>query len=244
MCDLRTLKWIPLFSSFTDDDLIRLSAASQRRRYPKGGRIARAGDRADGLYVVLSGRAKVLIEDGEGREVILNFVSPNEFFGESSLLDERCRWNTVQAVEPCEILFIPKRPFLECFTDNFNAAMQILGAVLERLRSADRKIQDLALLDVYERVTHVLIECSHEVEGEWVVEPGSEQIAQLVAASREMVSRVLKDLCDKGHICRRRRKIIVLDRAAIETERAPASRRLQQRPIADSRDAGRSAATR
>ena len=209
------LKNIPLFSSFTDEQLSRLARSIQHRRVLKRARITCAGDRAEGLYVLLAGRAKVLIEDGEGREVILTFLGPSEFFGEMSLVDEQRQSATVQAIEPCEVLFIPKQAFMECFRNNFDAAMLVLRAVVERLRGANCKIQDLALLDVYERVKRVLIEASREVNGHWLVEPGSEQIAQMVAASREMVSRVLKDLSEKGLICRRKRKIIVLDRASI-----------------------------
>jgi len=229
--DPRSLKSIPLFSAFTDAELTRLMRASQRRHYPKCARIASAGSKSDGLYVLLAGRAKVLIEDGEGREVILSFFRPNEFFGESSLLDEECRSTTVQSTDACDVLFVPKKAFLECFTDNFDAALLILRNVVERLRRADRKIEDLALLDVYERVTRVLIDNSREENGHWVVEPGSEQIAQMVAASREMVSRVLKDLCEQGLVCRRKRKIIVLDRTSVASRAgARSSRRSPRSP--------------
>lgn len=229
--DPGTLKNIPLFSVFTDVELTRLIHASQRRNYPKCARIASAGSKSDGLYVLLSGRAKVLIEDGEGREVILAFVGSNEFFGESSLLDEERRSTTVQSTEACDVLFVPKKAFLECFTNNFEAALLLLRNVVERLRRADRKIEDLALLDVYERVTRVLIDTSREENGHWVVEPGSEQIAQMVAASREMVSRVLKDLCEQGFVSRRKRKIIVLDRASVASRAGARSSRRSPRSL-------------
>ena len=93
--------------------------------------------------------------------------------------------------------------------------MLMLRSVVARLREADRKIESLALMDVYGRVARLLMEHAREIDGRWIVEPGSEQISRMVGASREMVSRVLKDLREKGLIVRDKRKIVVLDRASM-----------------------------
>src|SRR4029434_7691510 len=97
-------------------------------------------------------------------------------------------------------------------------AMLILRSVVTRLREADRKIASLALMDVHGRVSRVLIELAREVDDVWVVDTGSEEMARMVGASREMVSRVLKEMRDSGLIRRDKRKIIVLDRASMETQ--------------------------
>ena len=152
--------------------------------------------------------------EGEGREVILSLIGASEFFGEMSLLDGRPRSATVQALEPCEVLYVPKCAFTE-FMQSDGAARLILQTIVARLREADRKIEGLALTDVYTRVTRVLSDTARDVNGEWIVEPGSEQIAKIVGASREMVSRVLKDLRKKGMIGRNKRRIIVLDRESV-----------------------------
>jgi CRP/FNR family cyclic AMP-dependent transcriptional regulator len=94
--------------------------------------------------------------------------------------------------------------------------MLMLRSVVGRLREADRKIASLALMDVHGRVARLLIELAREVNGVWMVDTGSEEMARMVGASREMVSRVLKEMRDSGLIRREKRKIIVLDRASME----------------------------
>lgn len=214
------LKTVPLFSLFSDQQLAALFPAIQHRSYPRHSFMLRAGERSDALYIILSGRAKVVIDDGEGREVTLTTIGPSEFFGEMSLIDEKPRSASVEALEPCEVLYISKAAFMLCLKDNFDAAMLILKSVVGRLREADRKIASLALMDVHGRVARLLMDLAREVDGVWVVDTGSEEMARMVGASREMVSRVLKDMRDGELIRRDKRKIIVLDRASMDQRSA------------------------
>ena len=218
--NVRVLKTVPLFSLFSDDQLSSIAPALQHRSYPRNACILRAGELTDALYIILSGRARVLMDDGQGREVILNVLGPNEFFGEMSLIDAQPRSATVEALDACEVLFISKAAFMKCLSGNFEAAMLMLKSVVGRLRDADRKIASLALMDVYGRVARLLMEHAKQADGRWVVEPGSEQISRMVGASREMVSRVLKDLREKGLITRDKRRIIVIDRDSMEQRAA------------------------
>ncbi len=211
------LKNVPLFSSFSDQQLAALLPAVQHRRFPRGSCIIRAGEETDALYIILAGRAKVLIPDDDGNEVILSNLGPNEFFGEMGLLDDQPRSATVEAAEPCETLRIARGPFLACLRDNFDAAMLIIRNLVKRLRDADRKIESLALVDVYGRVARLLIEMAQPVEGQWIVEkaPPKQEIARMIGASREMVSRVVKDLQEKGAIRAEKRKIYIIDRESM-----------------------------
>jgi CRP/FNR family cyclic AMP-dependent transcriptional regulator len=210
------LKTVPLFSLFSDHELATLFPAIQHRSYPRHSFMLRAGEKTDALYIILSGKAKVVIDDGDGREVTLTTIGPSEFFGEMSLIDEKPRSASVEALEPCEILYISKPAFMACLKDNFDAAMLILRNVVGRLREADRKIASLALMDVHGRVARLLMDLARDVNGLWVVDTGSEEMARMVGASREMVSRVLKEMRDGGLIRRDKRKIIVLDRASMD----------------------------
>jgi CRP/FNR family cyclic AMP-dependent transcriptional regulator len=92
----------------------------------------------------------------------------------------------------------------------------MLHMVLARMDELHRKIEGLALMGVRERVARVLLEAGQDADGEWRVALGTEQIAAMVGASREMVSRVLKGMTESGAVRRERRKLIVLDRSAIE----------------------------
>ncbi|MGZ5175325.1 MAG: Crp/Fnr family transcriptional regulator [Burkholderiales bacterium] len=210
------LKTVPLFSLFSDHELASLFPAIQLRSYARHSLMVRARDKTDALYIILSGKAKVVIDDGDWREVTLGTIGPSEFFGEMSLIDEKPRSASVQALEPCEVLCISKSTFMACLADNSEAAMLVLRNVIGRLREADHKIASLALMDVHGRVARLLMELAKDVSGVWVVDTGSEEIARMVGASREMVSRVLKDMREHGLIRRDKRKIIVLDRASMD----------------------------
>jgi CRP/FNR family transcriptional regulator, cyclic AMP receptor protein len=211
------LKNVPLFSSFTDQQLAMLLPAVQHRRFPRGAYIIRAGEETDALYIILAGRAKVLIPDDDGNEVILSVIGPNEFFGEMGLLDDQPRSASVETLEACEMLRISRGAFLNCLRNNFDAAMLIIRNLVKRLREADRKIESLALIDVYGRVARLFIEMAEQVNGDWIVEkaPPKQEIARMIGASREMVSRVVKDLHDKKLIRAEKRKIYVLDRVSM-----------------------------
>jgi CRP/FNR family cyclic AMP-dependent transcriptional regulator len=209
------LKTVPLFSLLSDQQLAALFPAIQHRTYPRHSFMLRAGEKADALYIILAGRGKVVIDDGDGREVTLTVIGANEFFGEMSLIDEKPRSASVEAIEPCEVLYISKAAFMTCLKDNFEVAMLILRSVVSRLREADRKIASLALMDVHGRVARLIMDLAKEVNDTWIVDTGSEEMARMVGASREMVSRVLKEMRESGLIRRDKRKIIVLDRSSM-----------------------------
>ena len=216
------LKRVPLFASFSDQQLSTLLRCVQHRRYPRNSLIVRAGDETDALYIILSGRVKVLIPDDEGREVILSMMGPHDFFGEMGLLDDQPRSASVEALEPCEMLQVSKAGFTGCLKDNFDLAMQIIHNLVKRLRDADRKIESLALIDVYGRVARLLFDLAVEVDGQWLVQraPPKQEIARMIGASREMVSRVVKDLHEKGLIRAEKRRIILLDRHSMRAHRS------------------------
>ena len=105
------LKSVPLFSSLTDEQVRVLQPCIQQRSYPRSSFILRAGEETDALYIIVSGRVKILIPDAQGREVILAVMGPNEFFGEMGLLDDQSRSASVETLEACQMLRFPKSAF-------------------------------------------------------------------------------------------------------------------------------------
>jgi CRP/FNR family cyclic AMP-dependent transcriptional regulator len=213
----QVLKNVPLFSTFSDQQLQTLLGFVQHRSFPRGTFIVHAGEETDALYVILSGRVKVLITDDDGREVILSMLGPNEYFGEMGVLDDQPRSASVETVEPSQLLRMSKAGFISLLQNNFDMAMLIIRNLVKRLRDADRKIESLALIDVYGRVARLLIEMAEEIDGKWVVPraPPKQEIARMIGASREMVSRVVKGLQEKGLIRADKRRIVVLDRQSM-----------------------------
>ena len=207
------LKTVPLFASFPEDQLRMLATVVTRRSAPRSNTIMAGGDPTDSLYIVLSGRLKVMMSDSDGKEVTLSLLGPGEFFGEMGLIDDSPRSASVVTIEPCELLSVAKRDFNKCLAENFEMAMAVMRGLVRRLREADRKIGSLALLDVYGRVARLLLDMAENVDGEKVVTKRlpKQDIAKMVGASREMVSRVMKDLQTGGYIEMRGSSIVVRD---------------------------------
>ena len=207
------LKAVPLFASFPEDQLRMLTTMVTRRSASRSTTIMAGGDATDSLYIVLSGRLKVMMSDSDGKEVILSILGPGEFFGEMGLIDDEPRSASVVAIEACELLFIAKRDFKKCLAENFEMAMAVMRGLVRRLREADRKIGSLALLDVYGRVARLLLDMAENVNGEKVVTKRlpKQDIAKMIGASREMVSRVMKDLQTGGYIEMRGSSIVLRD---------------------------------
>lgn len=199
---LVVLRNVPLFSGLDEVELEKLSKVSGRKRVERGASVVRAGENTDSLYILISGRAKVTNTDEEGREIILAWLGPGEFFGEMGMIDGSPRSANVVAAEACELLFLGKDALQRCMQDNFLVAMKLMKILVLRLREADRKIESLALLDVYGRVARLLLDMSEVVGGNRVVKKkmSKQDMAKMIGASREMVSKVMRDLELSGYI--------------------------------------------
>lgn len=199
---LVVLRNVPLFAGLDEAELEKLSRVSSRKRAERGVFVVRAGESTDSLYILLTGRAKVTNTDEDGREIILAWLGPGEFFGEMGLIDGSPRSASVIASEPCELLCLSKEAFQRCMQDNFQVAQKLMQILVRRLREADRKIESLALLDVYGRVARLLLDMSDEEEGRRVVRKkmSKQDMARMIGASREMVSKVMRDLELSGYI--------------------------------------------
>jgi len=199
---LVVLRNVPLFSGLEEQELERLSRVAVRRRAGRGDQVVRSGESADALLILLTGRAKVTNFDEEGREIILAWLGPGEFFGEMGLIDGSARSASVVAVENCELLAIGKQEFQRCMQENFQVAQKLMQVLVRRLREADRNIESLALLDVYGRVARLLLDLSEEEEGKRLVKKkiSKQDMARMIGASREMVSKVMRDLEIGGYI--------------------------------------------
>ena len=193
---------VPLFAMLNGGQLQTLATVMTRRSFAKARAVLNAGDATDSLYIILAGRVKVQREDDEGKEVILSVLGPGEYFGEMGLLDESPRSASVVTLEPCEFTTMTKESFIDFMGKNADMAMVIMRGLVKRLRDADRKIETLALLDVYGRVARVLLEFAEEIQGRKVVKNKlpRQDIAKMIGASREMVSRVMKGLETEGYI--------------------------------------------
>ena len=160
------------------------------------------GRKSNALFILLNGRARVLTSDSRGREVILAVLEAGDYVGEMSLIDNEPHSATVRAEVQTDMLVLARADFARCLPENSTLSYGILRGLVKRLRNADRQIESLALLDVYGRVARALLEMAQEVDGLQLIKQkvSRQDLAKVVGASREMVSRVMKDLEERGFI--------------------------------------------
>ena len=193
---------IPMFAGLSDLQLDQIAQMARPRKVPRNKTIVLVGARTDSLFVIVSGSAKVLNRDVDGNEVILTLLGAGECFGEMGLIDGSPRSADVVAAEACELLEISKADFTKALAGNVDLCLNIMKGLVLRLREANRKIESLALMDVYGRVAKLLLDLSGDENGLRVVRRKitKQDMAKMVGASREMVSRVIKDLEKSNYI--------------------------------------------
>ncbi len=188
-------------------NLDKILAHCNRRRYAAKSTIIYAGDRCETLFFIVKGSVTILIEDDDGREMIIGYLNAGDFFGEMGLFDregpeqERSAW--VRAKSECEVAEISYIKFHEVTQQDPDILLTIGGQLADRLRKTTRKVGDLAFLDVTGRVARTLLELCKQPDA--MTHPDGmqikitrQEIGRIVGCSREMVGRVLKGLEEQG----------------------------------------------
>jgi CRP/FNR family cyclic AMP-dependent transcriptional regulator len=180
------------------------------RAFPKNTIVVSEGDRTDTLHIVVSGRVKIYVSDEKGKEIVLNFAGPGEYFGEL-VLDEGPRAASVMTLEPSRFLVVPKEDLREFVAQSPDFALHLIRKLIRRVRVLTNDIKSLALMDVYGRVARMLLDLAVERDGALVIEerPTQQEMANRVGASREMVNKILGDLASGGYITVERDRITI-----------------------------------
>jgi CRP/FNR family cyclic AMP-dependent transcriptional regulator len=178
-----------------------LSEQGSVKAYPKNTIIVSEGERSDSLFIILSGKVKVFLADEEGKEVLLSTQGPGEYFGEM-ILDEGPRSASVMTLEPSRFAVITTARFKQFLADNPEAGVELVKSLIHRVRELTKAVGNLALLDVYGRVARLLLDLAAEQDGRQVITNHMTQqdMASRVGCSREMISRIMKDLRTGGYI--------------------------------------------
>src|SRR5215212_4672132 len=185
-----------------EDPFVRqLASLGRVRMYPKNSVFITEGDSSDSLFVVLKGKVKVFVSDNEGHEMILDTHAPGEYVGEMAL-DGNPRSASVITLEPTTFSVVARDPIREAIRRNPDFALEMISKIIDRARLATNSVKDLALLDVYGRVARLLLNMSVETNGKLAIPEKltQQEIAERVGASRDMVSRIFRDLTSGGYI--------------------------------------------
>ena len=186
-----------------------------KRHYPTKSTIIYADDKPDVLYFILDGSVSVLIEDSDGREIVLAYLNKGDFFGEMGLFDEqhsRSAWVRTRA--SCEVAEISYTKFRQVAQEHSDIVFAMASQMAARLRITSRKVSDLAFMDVSGRVARTLLDLCKQPDA--MTHPDGmqiritrQEIGKIVGCSREMVGRVLKSMEEQGLISVKGKTIVV-----------------------------------
>ena len=199
------------FHGLDEAALRRLAPSGAVVEFAKGERIVAEGEDGDSLYVVLSGTAKAYVADEAGNEVVLSTIPAGDYFGEVTL-DGSPRSASVAALEPASCFVIPRADFEGLIEGNPAFARDLIRKLAGRVRTLTERVFDLALRDVYERFAKFAEERAVDY-GELRIVPDrftQREIAARIGGSREMVSRILKDLSTGGYVRVEDKRVVLL----------------------------------
>ncbi|MBV1880939.1 MAG: Crp/Fnr family transcriptional regulator [Pseudomonadales bacterium] len=202
---------ISLFQGLPAEALDALEQTASTRQYPKNTIIINEGDTSTSLYLLIAGKVKVFLSDEEGREFVLNSLSPGDYFGEYALLDDEQRTASVMTTDTSSFLIIHKEDFQRLRNDYADMSEILINNLVGRIRQLTDNVKTLALKDVYGRIRKLLGDLSEKSGSDKIEEKLTQQeIANRVGSSREMVARILKDLSVGGYIVSEKKQITLL----------------------------------
>lgn len=204
--ELSFLDNVPIFADLEEPDLKKIEKLGLRKKYKKGNIVVLEKEMGAALFVIISGKVKIVRTDEDGREVILSIFGPGEFFGEMSLLDGLARSASVVALTKAELFMIHRRDFLKLVNEHPQVAISLLGELTTRLRKADTQIKSLSLKDASGRVANVILMLADDIgvfrKGKVEIDelPLQQDMANMAGTSRETVSRMLHQFIREGHL--------------------------------------------
>jgi len=184
------------------DSLRRLAQRGELKRFRKGHRIIEEGERGDTIFIILAGQVRVFSSGDRGREITYGSYGAGEYIGEISL-DGGLRSASVEAIEPCECAVVTRVTLLRYIAEYPEFAFDLLAKVIRRVRSATLTAKQLALNDVYGRLVLLLNDLAMpQADGSRQIEARltHQEMANRLGCSREMVSRLMKDLEEGGYV--------------------------------------------
>ena len=196
-------------------NLDQFLANCHRRKYPAKSTIIYAGDESDALYYILKGSVTVMIEDDDGREMIMAYLNEGDFFGEMGLFEadpSRSAW--VKAKTECEVAEVSYPKFRQLAREDAEILFAVSAQIAGRLRATTRKVGDLAFLDVTGRVAGTLLDLCKQPDAMthpdgMQIKVTRQEIGRIVGCSREMVGRVLKNLEEQGLVAVKGKTMVV-----------------------------------
>lgn len=211
------LKKVPLFMNISNKQINDIYKNIIERKYPKGSYLFFENEEGNTLYIVVSGLIKIYKSDISGRIKTLAYLKEGDFFGEMAMLDEEKRSASACVLEDSLVLILNRSDFQREILNNPEIALRLMKALSERLRNADKQIEDLTFRNLPGRVASTLLDLSKKYgikaqEGTKInLKLTHQELADMIGTAREVVTSILSDFKKAGCIILDRKYIIIIN---------------------------------
>lgn len=210
--DHSCIRKVPVFEGLTTDEMSELEASVQSKPFKKGEFIFREGERSDSLFVLNDGLVKLSKVSDEGKEQIIRFLFPGDFFGQFALLQEKMHYAHAEVLEPSVVCSIQRHDLLQALERSPRMAYRFLLAVSERLQQSDEWMGTISLMETERRLAKLLLLFfdRNKAQPEVRLPARKKELAALIGTTPETLSRKLAVFEEQGVLSVQRSTVVVL----------------------------------
>lgn len=212
------LKSFKLFEGLDEKLINEISIHAERQKFKKGELIILKGEESTDMYVILKGKVNIITSDADGHELIVATLSEGDFFGELSLIDGEPRSMSVEALTDVEVAVIKRNIFLNVLRKNPDICLNLAKNLAKRVRETDELLETLVFLDVKRRIIKFFKEKRlGKKDNRYIVRKLTHsEIAKRIGASRESVSKAIKNLIEHGILSENENHFLVMENSIYE----------------------------
>lgn len=212
------LAHVPVFTGLRSSEVELLHSVMQTAQYRKGELIFREGDRSESLYVVNRGIIKLTKLEDNGKEHIIRLLFPGDFFGQFALLQEKPHYASAYAADTTGVCRIHRGDFLDILRRDPDTSARFMTALSTQLEEADAWAAVLTLLEADRRLAKMLLyfrQKAAPTSSAFTLPVSKKELAGLIGATPETLSRKLRQLSEGGVLSVARRELRLLDEPAL-----------------------------
>ncbi len=206
------LRKINLFRDLSHDEMDALDRMTRMTTVEKGRTIYRQDDKAQGLFLLKTGRVRLSRITPGGKKLDLTILEPGTFFGEMPLLGERMRNTFAEAAEDCLLCVMSQYDIEQLVLRNPRVGLRMIAVLSRRLAESEARLEDLAYRSVPARLASVLLRLGTDGVVEGITH---EELGDMVGAYRETVTKTLNEFQAAGYVKLGRRKVQIFDRPGL-----------------------------
>ena len=209
---LNFLRTVPPYNTLDEQGLQMLADIAIRRSFKKNMVIIQQGDDTNTMFILIEGEMRVYVEDEEGKQLTVRILKSGDSFGEVALIGEFPRTANVVTLTDCILAAFNREKYLAFLKQHPEIALALAKTLANMVRDTTEELGSIALYDVYGRITHIFDKYAVEADGRRLVPKFTHrEIAGMIGSSREMVSKILKEL-EKGDYISITEKHFVINR--------------------------------